>query len=133
GWSDAPIESWHRLIGAFEYQRPLFARNEVHLVYQDVGTTAFDIESATLALGDLTSRTQVALLPGPVAVAGRFDFKLPVGSLSAAGGSGGFDAGAGLVATWPFSTWGTLHALVALSRFSHLSTPAALQPKAWHF
>ena len=54
-------------------------------------------------------------------------------SLSSAGGSGGFDAGAGLVATWPFSTAATLHAIVAVSRFSNLSSPTALQPKPWHF
>ncbi len=132
GWSDRPIEAWHSLIGAFNYQRSMYPRNEVHLRYQDAGATAFDIQGATLAPGDLTARTQAALLDGPVALAARFDFKLPIGSLSAAGGSGGFDAGLGIVATWPFSTWGTLHGLLALSRFSHLSAPTALQPKAWH-
>jgi hypothetical protein len=133
GWSDRPIESWHSLVGAFNYERSLHARNQVRLVYADDGGTAFDIGSAKLAPGDLTARTQVTLLDGPVAVAARLDVKLPVGSLSAAGGSGGVDAGAGMVATWPLATWATLHGLVALSRFSHLSAPTALQPKRWHF
>jgi len=134
GWSDRPIEAWHSLIGAFNYQRSLYPRDQIHLLYQDAGATAFDIEGGTLAAGDLTARTQVALLTdGPVAVAGRFDFKLPIGSLSAAGGSGGFDAGLGLLATWPFADWGALHGLIALSRFSQLSAPTLLQPKAWHF
>jgi hypothetical protein len=133
GWTDAPIESWHSLIGAFNYQRSLHARNQVHLLYADDRATAFDIRSATLAPGDLTARTQAALLDAPVALAARFDLKLPVGSLSRAGGSGGVDAGIGLVATWPMASWATVHGLLAVSRFSNLSAPTALQPKRWHF
>ncbi len=133
GWSDGPIEAWHSLIGAFDYQRPWHPRSEVHLVYKDDGGTAFDFHSPGFAPGDLTVRTQAALLDAPVALAARFDFKLPIGSLSSAGGSGGFDAGAGVVATWPFNAWGTVHALIALSRFSNLSAPTLLQPKEWHF
>jgi hypothetical protein len=132
GWTDRPIEAWHSLIGAFNYQRSANARNRVRLLYADSGGRAFDIRSATLAPGDLTARTQVALCAAPVALAARFDLKLPVASLSAAGGSGGVDAGAGLVATWPALSWLTLHGLFALSRFSHLSAPTALQPKEWH-
>ncbi|MGZ6142681.1 MAG: DUF3187 family protein [Myxococcales bacterium] len=132
GWSDRPIEAWHSLIGAFNYQRSINPRNDITLTYADDGGTAFDIRSATLAFGDLTARTQVALIDAPVAVAARFDFKLPIGSLSSAGGSGGLDAGAGLCATWPFASWGTLHGLFAMSAFSNLSAPTALQPKTWH-
>jgi uncharacterized protein DUF3187 len=133
GWSDAPIESWHSLTGAFNYRRSLYSRNQVGLIYADAGGTAFAVRSAKLAPGDLTARTQVALVEAPVAIAARLDLKLPIGSLAAAGGSGGFDAGAGVVATWPVTSWATLHGLVALSRFSHLSAPTALQPKRWHF
>jgi len=133
GYTDTPIEAWHSLIGAFNYQRAQFPRNQVHLVYMDSGGTAFNIHSATLAPGDLTARTQAALLEGPVALAARFDLKLPIGSLSRAGGSGGVDAGAGLVATWPLASWATVHGLLAVSRFSNLSAPTALQPKPWHF
>ena len=133
GWSDRPIEAWHWLIGAFNYQRSEFPRNQVRLVFADDGGTAFSLQSATLAPGDLTARTQVALLDAPVAIAARLDFKLPVGSLSAAGGSGGVDAGAGVCATWPFSSWGTLHGLFAVSRFSDLAATTLLQPKPWHF
>jgi hypothetical protein len=133
GWSDGPIEGWHSIIGAFNYQRTLYPRNELHLVYEDAGARVFNIQSPTLAPGDLTVRTQAALPPlGPVELATRFDFKLPVGNLSAAGGSGGFDAGVGIVATWPFASWGALHGLLAVSAVSHLSAPAALQPRALH-
>ena len=133
GWSDRPIEAWHSLIGAFNYQRAMYPRDQIALLYADTGGTAFDIRSATLAVGDLTARTQVALVDAPVALAARFDFKLPVGSLADAGGSGGLDAGAGLCATWPAAGWLTLHGLVAMSAFSRLSAPTALQPKTWHF
>ena len=133
GWSDRPIEAWHSLIGAFNYQRSTNPRDQIHLIYSDGGATAFSLESSKLAPGDLTARTQAALLDGPVALAARLDFKLPVGSLSAAGGSGGFDAALGVCATWPFSAWGTLHGLFAVSRFSNLSAPTFLQPRPWHF
>lgn len=132
GWTDRPIEAWHSLIGAFNYQRSAFPRNQVHMLYQDSGGTAFAFDSPKLAPGDLTARTQMALLDAPVALAARLDFKLPIGMLSTAGGSGGFDVGAGLLATWPFTTWGTVHAMLAMSRFSHLSAPTLLQPKEWH-
>ncbi len=133
GWTDAPIEAWHSLIGSFNYERTTAPRNRVRMLYTDSGGTAFDIRSPTLAPGDLTARTQVALVEAPVALAARFDFKLPIGSLSAAGGSGGVDGGVALVATWPFAGWATLHGLAAVSRFSNLSAPTALQPKPWHF
>lgn len=133
GWSDAPIESWHSLVGAFNYQRSLYPRNRVALLYTDSGGTAFDIRSAKVAPGDLTARTQVALLDGPLSLAARFDLKLPIGSLSAAGGSGGVDAGVGILATWLATSWMTVHGLVAVSRFSNLAAPTLMQPKPWHF
>jgi len=134
GWSDRPIDAWHSLIGAFNYQRSQWPRNEVHLHYYDDGGSAFRIDHATLAVGDLTLRTQATVLErSTLALAARLDVKLPVGSLSAAGGSGGFDAGAGLCATWTPSSWAALHGLFAVSRFSHLSAPTLLQPAPWHF
>jgi hypothetical protein len=133
GWTDRAIESWHSLIGAFNYQRSLYGRNQVRLLYADARGSAFDVRSPTLAPGDLTARTQILLLEAPFALAARLDLKVPLGSLSAAGGSGGFDAGAGLVATWPISPSLTLHALAAVSRFSNLAASTALQPKPWHF
>jgi hypothetical protein len=133
GWTDAPIEAWHSVSGAFNYQRSMYPRNKVQLLYADSGGTAFDVRTGTLAPGDLTARTQAALIDGPVAVAARFDLKLPIGSLAHAGGSGGVDAGVGVVATWPALDWLTLHGLMAVSRFSNLSAPTLLQPKEWHF
>ncbi|TMA37610.1 MAG: hypothetical protein E6J82_18575, partial [Deltaproteobacteria bacterium] len=77
GWTDAPIESWHSLVGAFNYQRSMYPRNKVRLLYADAGGRAFDVHSGTLAPGDFTARTQIALLDAPVAVAARLDLKLP--------------------------------------------------------
>jgi len=133
GWSDRPIEGWHSLVGAFNYQRASFPRNQVQLLYADSGGRAFNITSPTLAPGDLTARTQMALFEGPVALAARLDLKAPIGSLGAAGGSGGFDAGIGLMATWPALEWLTVHGMAAVSRFSHLAAPTELQPKEWHY
>src|SRR2546428_13250151 len=129
GWSDTPIEAWHWLVGAFNYQRSMYPRNKVVLVYRDVGGEGVNGHSATLAPRELTARTQVSLLDAAVAVAARLDLKLPVGSLSRAGGAGGVDVRAGLAATWPNSPLATLHALAAVSRFSNLSAPTSPQPK----
>ena len=102
--------------------------------FADDGATAFDLRSTTVALGDLTLRNQLTLFEGPAyGVAARFDLKLPTGPLSQAGGSGGLDAGAGLLGSLDLTSWLTLHGLVALSAFSGFSCACALQPKTWHF
>ena len=133
GWSDRPIEAWHSLIGAFNYQRAAYPRDQVRLQLADRGGTAFDVSRGTAGFGDLAVRSQAVLLEtAAFALAGRFDFKLPVGSLSRATGSGGIDAGAGVAATWQAAPHVTLHGMVSLSRFSNLSAPTDLQPKPWH-
>src|SRR6202171_5885103 len=106
GWSDRSIEVWHSIIGAFNYHRGRYPRSQVHLHFDDAGGSAFNIDSATLAPGDLTVRTQVALVEAPVALAARLDFKIPIGSLSAAGGSGGVGEGGRGGATLAVRSWG---------------------------
>ena len=134
GWSDRPIEAWHRLTGAFNYQRDSFPRNQVHLLYADSGGVAFDVRTPRLALGDLVARTQATVLQGArAAVALRFDLKAPTGLLSRLGGSGGLDLGGGILATALLAQWATLHGLVALSHFADLSASTLLQPKPWHW
>lgn len=148
GWSDEPIESWHDLVGAFNFNRADYARNQIRLFLGDPnGPAAFDVSSPRLALGDVVARTQATLLEGGFgygslepgnylpprwAVALRVDVKAPTGRLSRLGGSGGWDAGAGLVATAELFPWLTAHAMVALSAFSPFAAPIALQPKTWH-
>jgi hypothetical protein len=134
GYTDRPIEAWHWLVSAFNYQRADFPRNAVHLLYSDDGGTAFDVRGTTLALGDLAVRNQIALLESAErALAVRLDFKLPTGSLSSAGGSGGFDVAVGILGTSELTSWLTVHGLVFASRFSGLSAPTVLQPREWHF
>lgn len=134
GYTDRAIEAWHSLVGAFNYQRSSYPRNQVHLVFSDDGGTAFDVQGTTLAFGDVAVRNQITVVESPTsALAVRVDFKLPTGSLSAAGGSGGFDAGVGLLGTADLTGWLTVHALAFASRFSGLSASTALQPREWHF
>jgi hypothetical protein len=121
GWSDRPIEAWHRLIGSFNFDRELHPRNRLRLYAADGGGTAFDLDRPTLAFGDVAIRTQFLLAEGGLARASpkgsappsspaqperassalslRFDFKLPTGRLASAGGSGGFDAAVALLGT----------------------------------
>jgi hypothetical protein len=134
GYTDHPIEAWHGLVGAFNYQRSDFPRNQVHLLYSDDGGTAFDLRGTTFAFGDLVVRNQFSFLESTeYGLAFRLDVKLPTGSLSAAGGSGGFDVGVGLLGTAELTSWLTVHALASVSRFSGLSANTLLQPKDWHF
>ncbi|HXN54748.1 MAG TPA: hypothetical protein VN874_00660 [Myxococcales bacterium] len=150
GWSDGAIEAWHSLIGSFNFNRQFHPRNQIHLTYADAGGTAFDIQGATFALGDVALRTQLLLVEGGTSLAGgggpvgqgaapsryglsaRLDLKLPTGSLSRAGGSGGFDAAIGLVGTAEVASYLTLHALAAFSWFSPMAAPVLLQVKPWH-
>jgi Protein of unknown function (DUF3187) len=135
GYTDRPIEGWHAFSGAFNFRRAAYPRNELHLSFGDDRGTAFSIDGGSaLAIGDLVLRNQLTLAEAPGwGVAARLDLKLPIGSLTRAGGSGGFDAGAGLLATFEPLDWLTLHGLLATSAFSELSCTCALQPKTWHF
>jgi Protein of unknown function (DUF3187) len=136
GYTDRAIEAWHSLTGAFNYRREVNPRNDLHLVFTEPGrATAFAISGgSSLAVGDLVLRNQITLAEAARwGVAARLDLKLPVGKLTDVGGSGGFDAGAGLLGTFEPTGWLTLHGLLALSAFSELACPCGLQPKTWHF
>jgi hypothetical protein len=143
GYSDRAIEAWHGLVGAFNFERSKFPRNEIHLALGDEGGTAFRIDRATPTVGDVVLRNQASLLEGgePLSanevhrygLAARLDLKLPTGPLSRAGGSGGFDAGLALLGTAELTSWLTAHALLSTSRFSGFACNCALQPKEWHF
>jgi hypothetical protein len=148
GWSDRPIEAWHGFSGAFNFQRELYPRNQIHVFLGSTdGATAFDVQSSTFALGDAVVRNQLTLWEGGVsagalapsgelrpawAVALRFDFKAPLGSLAKLGGSGGWDGGVAVVGTVEATTWLTLHSLLGLSLTSAWDSAIALQPKTYH-
>jgi len=142
GYTDRGIEAWHGLVGAFNYERSTFPRNEVHLALGDEGGTAFRIDGPTATVGDVVLRNQASLFEGGEPLSGtesrryglaaRLDLKLPVGPLSSAGGSGGFDAGIALLGTAELTNWLTAHALFSMSRFSNFACNCALQPREWH-
>jgi hypothetical protein len=143
GYTDRAIEAWHGLVGAFNYERSGFARNQVHLFLGDEGGTAFRIDGTTPTIGDVVLRNQVRIFAGgePLSateehrygIAARLDLKLPVGPLSRAGGSGGFDGGIALLGSADLTRWLTAHGLVSASRFSGLACTCALQPREWHW
>jgi hypothetical protein len=135
GYTDPAIEAWHSLTGAFNFQRDLFAKDELHLRFRDDGGQAFDLSGhGRFAVGDLVLRNQLTVLEAPDwGLAVRLDVKLPTGALHLAGGSGGFDGGAAVLGTIEPLSWLTLHGLVGMSAFSELACTCALQPKTWHF
>ena len=147
GWTDAPIEAWHEVSGAFNFDRDTFPRNRIGLYLGNLDGAAFDVQSARLAFGDIVVRNQVTLFEGGYsagalapsgelrparALAARIDVKLPTGSLASVGGSGGFDAGVALLGTAEVAWWLTVHGLASLAYTSNWSTNLELQPKPWH-
>jgi hypothetical protein len=140
GWSDRPIDAWHG-VAFTSFGRGGFPRDAVGLFLGEPGRAArADLHSACLALGDVVVRTQLLLAEGGEpsggrgarrGLAARLDLKLPTGRLDRLGGSGGFDAGVGLLGTAELLPWLTGHALMALSVWSGLPD-LPLQPRRWH-
>lgn len=136
GWTDRPIEAWHALVGAWNFERQLHARDAVRLrLAEPEGATLADVRGARAAAADLALRTQLQLAGGApedrVAAALRLDLKLPVGAVASLTGSGGWDVGAGLAATAAPLPWLTVHALASVRRVSDLPRRFALQPRRW--
>lgn len=146
GFEDGGIEAWHHLVGAYNFQRQLYPRDQIHLRLREVGgATAVDLESGRLSVGDLVLSTQALLASGGEArargsapdapgwgVAARLDLKLPVGALSQAGGSGGVDAGLALLASAELAPWLVVHGMLFGTATSGLSSSVPLQPRTWH-
>jgi hypothetical protein len=143
GFEDGAIEAWHGLIGAFNFMRSRYPREEIHLALAEVGgATAFDLESTTLAWGDIVAATQAVVAAGGAsrvrgagpadpgwAVAARFELKVPAGSLARAGGSGGVDAGLSLLASVELARWFVLHGMLSGRVLSPLASSIPLQPR----
>jgi len=140
GWSDGPIDAWHG-VAFTSFGRESFPRGAVGLLLREPGRAAsVDLHSASLALGDVAVRTQFLLAEGGESprgrgarwgVSARLDLKLPTGRLDRLGGSGGFDAGLGLLGTAEILSWLTGHGMMALSAWSGLPD-LPLQPRRWH-
>jgi len=142
GWTDTPIERWHRLVGAWSFLRDRYPPDAVHVrLSEDGGPTLARIDHAQPALSDLALRTQVTLLEGGAradgeprwAVAARGDLKLPTGRLALMGGSEGVDAGLGLATTLAPTPWFTFHGMEALRYVSPLphAFPLRVEPVQW--
>jgi hypothetical protein len=142
GWSDAVIDAWHRVPSYNDFARPAFPRNEVHLALHPLlGTGPVQIDQATFAFGDVVLRNQLLLWEGGeplregsgarAGVSLRLDVKIPTGSLSRMGGSGGWDVGLGLLGTWQATPWLAGHAIVTGSLWSAMPGGLPLQPRTW--
>ena len=142
GWSDGAIDAWHRVFAYNDFARPAFPPNEVHLALHPAFRTApVQIDQATFAFGDVVLRNQLLLWQGgepvregPDARAGvslRLDLKIPTGSLSRMGGSGGWDVGLGLLGTWQATSWLVGHAILSGSIWSAIPGSLPLQPRTW--
>lgn len=135
GWTDGPIEAWHRLFGFNRFQRQLWPRDDVKVFLRaHGGPAAVSLRSGRLALGDVAVRTALRLAgdgtPGSrFALALRADLKLPTGELARLGGSGRPDAGLGLALTWAPRRWLTLHAMGSARVVSDLPGGLSLQPR----
>jgi hypothetical protein len=133
GWSDRPIEGWHSLIGAFNYERNLYPRDQLHLLVRDSnGVTLFDFTGPGLAAGDAVLRTQLVLLEwADGALSARLDLKAPLGRTDAAGSSGRVDGALTLAASARVLPWLTLHGQLAAAVYGGFDSGIALQPNRW--
>jgi len=140
GWTDRPIESWHRWIRSSNFMRTRAPPDEVRVLAYDLDTgRGLRLRSPRLALGDLVLRTQLlaaeggrsSLDPGRArwGLSARLDLKLPLGRPERLGGSGGWDAGAALLGTAEVVPGLTFHALAALALVSPL--PASVPLQVW--
>jgi hypothetical protein len=154
GWSDSVVETWHGL-GFTNFEREDHPRDNVRVHLSGGGDTAFDARGTQLSLGGLALRNQLLLAQGgsslrassptsrtggspPAAprsrwaVSLRFDLKLPLGSPSQLGSSGGTDAGAGLLFTAELAPRCVVHANVFTSAWQRLEGAVPLRPRRLH-
>jgi len=137
GWSDGPIEAWHRLIRSDNFDREQHRRDRVALLLREPGgADALALSGPRLALGGVVIRNQVLLAggagPEPAwALAARLDVKLPAGRLASAGGSQRAEAGVALAASAGLGGRVTVHAQVSLRRISGLPGGLPFQPRPW--
>ena len=142
GFMDGVIEGWHGFIHSTNFLRQNYPRDQVNLqlIHGD-GSGPFDIHSSRFAWGDLVVGTQAVLASGGSshvagarpndeawAISTRLDLKVPIGSLSSAGGSGGCDAALSVLGTVELAPWIVLHGRTSASLVSPMSTPSLLQP-----
>ncbi len=147
GWSDGAIEWWHGFAGFYNFERNHYPRNQVHLALGEVGGhQTIALGAPEVSFGDVALRTQYLLAEGGEAVvpgqppgarrwgvSARLDLKLPTGALSHLGGSGGLDAGAGLLGTWELASFLVGHAMASAQYWSGFAGQQPLQPLPFHW
>ncbi|WP_248346035.1 DUF3187 family protein [Anaeromyxobacter paludicola] len=147
GWSDGTIEWWHGFAGFYNFERNQYPRNAVHVTLGEVGgKQTLDLRSAQVSFGDLAVRTQYLLADGGAplvpgqgpdatrwGLSARLDLKAPVGRLSNLGGSGGFDAGVGLLGTYELTSFLVAHAMASGQWWSGFAGEQPLQPLNFHW
>jgi hypothetical protein len=137
GWSDRPIEAWHRLASLNDFDRTDYPRNAVRLTLREPGgATAVALTAPRRAAGDLVLRNSFSLLEGGApgrdwAMVVRLDLKAPTGRLADAGGSGGFDMGLALGVSGMLTGSLTGHAQLTCARLAPLPAALPLQPRRW--
>ncbi len=103
GFMDAPIESWHDLLGLPQDTRPEHPRNRVRFQVTDSSAARPLLEEtrSEVGLGDVTIRLLQRLRGGSggPSLAHRAAVKVPTGSSDDLFGSGAFDLALGLAAT----------------------------------
>jgi hypothetical protein len=145
GFEDGGIESWHHLVGAYNFRRNFFPRDHVNLRLAEHGATAFDLGSSRIAPGDLVVGTQILLASGGASrvsgataaepgwgLSARVDLKAPTGALARAGGSGGADGGVAFLASVELAPWAVMHGMIFGTVVSPFASPVALQPRRFH-
>ena len=147
GFEDGGIEAWHGLVNAYNSLRERYPRDHLELrLTEEGGATAFDLQGGNrISAGDLVIGHQVLLASGGKSVvagspsdesrwglAVRLDLKVPVGSLSRLGGSGGPDAGLSLLVSRELTPWAVLHGHAFVTATSPMAAPVALQPRTLH-
>jgi hypothetical protein len=142
GWSDGLVSTFHRTIDVFDFDRRRFPADAVRVRLGAPGAPpAIDVATPRLVPGDLVLRSAFALARGGGAAAGagdgwtvalRLDVKAPTGPLALGGGSGGWDAAAGIAASAEVLPWLTVHGLAALGAWSDLPGSSPLRVRRWH-
>jgi len=143
GWTDRPIEGWHRLLRFNRFGRYAYRRDAVAVVLVGGDGGGLQVRGPRLSPGDPVLRTRLLLADGGAAaddparagwgLSALLDVKVPLYRPGRLEGSGGWDGAAGLLVSAELRPWLTLHALAAATAVSRLALPVPLQPRAWRF
>ena len=102
GLFDNAIERWHKMLGISNTKRN-GPSNQLHLLFDSSRTTAYELTSSTIGLGDVQLTAAVPLWearePNRRIITLRSGLKLPTGDAATLRGSGAIDVSLGLYAS----------------------------------